>query len=156
MPQVPAPVEPVDPGEQLWDVTEEITMDRVRRYARVSGDNNAIHIDADAAEAAGLSAPVAHGLLILGIVVRHADDWVRNRGGRITGCDTRFVRPVYLVDHSVTLFVTAHLVGTGHIAATASVLSDDGSTHRAILRPIRISYSDGRPDDVGATDHTRR
>ncbi|NDZ96890.1 MaoC family dehydratase [Streptomyces sp. SID6673] len=156
MPEVPTPVEPVDPGRQLWVATEEITMDRVRRYAQVSGDTNAIHLDAVAAAEAGLSAPVAHGLLILGIVVRHADDWVRGRGGRITGCDTRFVRPLYLVDHSVTLFVTAHLVGAGHIAATASVLADDGSTQRAILRPVRISYSDGRPDDARAYGHTRR
>ncbi|MYR05557.1 hypothetical protein GTV32_04175 [Gordonia sp. SID5947] len=155
MAQVPTPVEPVDPGQQLWETTEEITMDRVRRYARVSGDRNAIHIDAAAAAAAGLSAPIAHGLLILGIVVRHADDWVRDRGGRITGCDTRFVRPVYLGDEPVTLYVTAHLVGAGHIAATASVLDADGSTQRAILRPIRISYSDGRPDDVSADRQPR-
>ncbi|WP_232016779.1 MaoC family dehydratase [Gordonia insulae] len=127
--------------ELIWDAIEEISLDRVRRYADVSGDHNAIHVDPAAARAAGLSAPIAHGLLIVGIVLRHADDWLTRNGGTISGCDTRFVRPVYLAEDPVSLHVTGHRAGPGHIDAAVWRFDPDGVTHRAIIRPIRISYT---------------
>lgn len=133
-----------DVGPAIWDAEEEISTGRVRRYAEVSGDTNAIHLDPAAARAAGLSAPVAHGLLIVGIVLRHADDWARGNDATITGCDTRFVRPVYLAERPVTLHVVGHLADPGHIAAEVWTLDADGVRHRAIIRPIRISYRSGR------------
>ncbi|MEP9394688.1 MaoC family dehydratase [Gordonia sp. VNQ95] len=130
--------EPSD-AEPLWEAIEPITRDRVARYAEVSGDGNAIHLSDDAARAAGLPAPIAHGYLILAIVMRHAERWAADHGARITGCDTRFVRPVYLGDAPVELHLTGHRKSPGLIAASATVADTDGRA-QAILRPIRIAY----------------
>ncbi|MAU81945.1 MAG: hypothetical protein CME34_08775 [Gordonia sp.] len=125
----------------LWDAEEHLTLDRVRRYAAASGDDNAIHIEPAAARAAGLDAPVAHGLLLVAIVLKYAQRWARDHRAMITGCETRFVRPVCVGDEPTVLHVTGRLVSTGHIAAAVWVLDPDGSTHRAVIRPIRISYA---------------
>ncbi|MFW0785865.1 MaoC family dehydratase [Gordonia sp. CPCC 206044] len=129
-----------EPAQLIWDVIEEITPMRVRQYADASGDHNTIHTDVEAAHAAGLIAPVAQGLLVVGIVLGHADVWARRHGVRLTGYDTRFVRPVYLGSESTALHVTGRLVSPGHLSATAAVLDDDGAS-RAVLRPIRILYT---------------
>lgn len=130
-----------DLHEQLWDAEEYLTLDRVRRYAGASGDTNAIHIDPAAARAVGLTAPVAHGLLLVAIVLAYAQRWARDHRAVITGCDTRFVRPVLVGDEPTVLHLTGTLVSEGHITATVWVLDPDGTTHRPVIRPIRISYA---------------
>ncbi|MEE4025338.1 MaoC family dehydratase [Gordonia sp. PKS22-38] len=129
----------------LWDVEEILTLDRVRRYARASGDTNAIHIDPAAAHAAGLAAPVAHGFLLIALVLKYAQRWAHHNGNRITACDTRFVRPVYVGERPAVLHLTGQQISPGHINATVWILDDDGITHRAVIRPIRICFE---PDPV--------
>ena len=51
------PVEPDEPAA-LWDVPD----DTGRRYAKVSGDSNPIHLRRSTALAFGMSRPIAHGM----------------------------------------------------------------------------------------------
>jgi acyl dehydratase len=51
------PREPDDPNA-VWDVPDDIG----RRYARVSGDSNPIHLRRSTALAFGMSRPIAHGM----------------------------------------------------------------------------------------------
>ncbi|MDY6807708.1 hypothetical protein GIY30_12060 [Gordonia sp. HNM0687] len=125
----------------LWDAEEYLTLDRVRRYAEASGDSNAIHIDPAAARAVGLAAPVAHGLLLVAIILAYAQRWAGSSGAVITGCDTRFVRPVLVGEEPTVLHLTGTLASEGHITATVWVLDADGVTHRPVIRPIRLSYA---------------
>jgi acyl dehydratase len=53
--------------------------DTMRRYADASGDHNPIHLDSVAARAAGLPAPILHGLFTMAQVARGAS---RAGGGR--------------------------------------------------------------------------
>lgn len=46
--------------------------DTMRRYAEASGDHNPIHLDPAAARAAGLPAPILHGLYTMALVARCA------------------------------------------------------------------------------------
>lgn len=53
-------------GPSAW---REVTQDDVDLYARVSGDDNPIHIDEDFAAATPFGTRIAHGMLTLGLVV---------------------------------------------------------------------------------------
>ncbi len=140
MPSADTEIRVSEPAQLIWDVIEEISRDRVRQYAQASGDRNTIHIDPDAAHRAGLADPVAHGILILALILRHADEWTRRNGARITGCDTRFIRPVYVGDVATLLHLTGRCAAPGQLTATATVLGPDGAPESTVMRPIRIRY----------------
>ncbi|MEV1128350.1 MaoC family dehydratase [Agromyces sp. NPDC049794] len=55
-------------GPSSW---REITQDDIDRYADLSGDDNPIHVDAEAAARSPYGGTIAHGLLTLSMVVRH-------------------------------------------------------------------------------------
>ncbi|GGA61002.1 MaoC family dehydratase [Pseudoclavibacter endophyticus] len=55
-------------GPSSW---REITQDDIDTYADLTGDDNPIHVDADAAAASPFGTRIAHGMLTLGMVVRH-------------------------------------------------------------------------------------
>ena len=53
-------------GPSSW---REVTQDDVNVYAKLSGDDNPIHLDADYAASTPFGTRIAHGLLTLGLVV---------------------------------------------------------------------------------------
>jgi len=55
-------------GPSDW---REITQEEVDLYAKVSGDNNPIHIDEEFAASTPFGTRIAHGLLTLSLVVPH-------------------------------------------------------------------------------------
>ena len=66
--------------------------DALARYAAVSGDDNPLHLDPNAARAAGLAGPPVHGMLMLScfepLIMRWRDDLFI---ARLAG---KFLRPV--------------------------------------------------------------
>ncbi len=50
-----------------------VTPEHVAAYAAVSGDDNPVHTDAEAARALGLAAPIAHGMYLMGLMQRALD-----------------------------------------------------------------------------------
>lgn len=75
----PSPLGPLDAGA-------------IGRYARVSGDDNPVHLDAAAARAIGLPGPVAHGMLAMGYLSRLALRW--RADAVLEAFECRFTRPV--------------------------------------------------------------
>ena len=67
----------------LEPYTWQVTRDQIRAYAEASGDHNPIHLDDDAAHAAGLPGVIAHGMLgmaqLANFVVAYAGDHRRLR-----------------------------------------------------------------------------
>ena len=61
----------------------QVTRDQIRAYAEASGDHNPIHLDDEAARAAGLPGVIAHGMLgmaqLANFVVAYAGDHRRLR-----------------------------------------------------------------------------
>ncbi|AIQ42197.1 MaoC family dehydratase [Paenibacillus sp. FSL R7-0297] len=54
----------------------------IRQYASVTGDEAAIHLDAEAAKTAGYEAPIAHGMYIMGLaqslyMKEHRSQWIQ-------------------------------------------------------------------------------
>ena len=60
------------PGEAIPPLRHRPDADAPRRYAEASGDRNPIHLDPAAAHAAGLPAPILHGLYTMAQVARCA------------------------------------------------------------------------------------
>lgn len=122
-----------------WTASEVMTRARVQQYGEFSGDNNAIHTDPDAAAAAGLPAPVAHGILTVGIVLAHAAEWLGEIGARIEGYETRFTAPVYVYDDPVRLEITADVASDGRLDVSVVAIHDGVS--KAVLRPMRVYFA---------------
>jgi acyl dehydratase len=68
---------------ELDPSTWNVTRDQIRAYAEASGDHNPIHLDDNAARAAGLPGVIAHGMLgmaqLANFVVAYAGDHRRLR-----------------------------------------------------------------------------
>lgn len=127
-------------ADQVFEVQETVTTERVAAYGAVSGDDNAIHTDTTAAAAAGLPAPVAHGVLVAGIAISHAHKWAAERNKRVAGYETRFVKPLYVsVDEPATVTISA-TEAADRIDIKVSTIRDGAEV--AILRPLRVFLSD--------------
>ncbi|HEU4393531.1 MAG TPA: MaoC family dehydratase [Solirubrobacterales bacterium] len=59
-------------GEEIRPLRHTPGPDATRRYAEASGDHNPIHLDPEAARAAGLPRPILHGLYTMALVARCA------------------------------------------------------------------------------------
>lgn len=75
-----------------------ITTEDIRKYANVSKDTAAIHIDPLTAMEAGFDRPIAHGMYLMGLaqsfyLKAHPNEW-------ITQYEMRFKQPI-LVDSEV-------------------------------------------------------
>lgn len=69
-----------------------VGLDRLRRYAAVSGDDNPIHVDEAAARAAGLDGPVVQGMLLMGLADTALGAWLPE--GTCVRLSARFALPV--------------------------------------------------------------
>jgi acyl dehydratase len=69
-----------------------IGMEAVHAYAEASGDDNPIHVDAEAARAIGLDGPIVQGMLLMGLVDSALAGWLPE--ARCDKLSTRFALPV--------------------------------------------------------------
>ncbi len=81
-------------GEELASRSLELTLDRMKAL----GGGNPIHFDAEFAQAQGLPAPIATGMITTGylgelLIQAFGADWVRH--GRLKNT---YIKPVYLGD----------------------------------------------------------
>lgn len=66
-------------GPSTW---REIPQEDIDAYAALSGDDNPIHVDAEAAAASPFGGRIAHGMLTLSMVVPHLREIYRVEGTR--------------------------------------------------------------------------
>lgn len=83
-----------------------ITLEWLKDYARVSGDQNPIHQDETVAKSMGLPGVIAHGMLISGLLHSRALEAIQDyrdlRGFRIAASNTRFKAMTLLGDEIST------------------------------------------------------
>ncbi len=100
-PKRESPAEPVVVHEE----STALDSDQTTRYAQASGDHNPIHLDANAAKAAGLPGIINHGMCTMAIAVKGAVNGLANGDPtRIRRCSVRFSRPVLLGQELTTRF----------------------------------------------------
>lgn len=74
--------------------TRRLTMDDVRAFAEITGDDNPIHIDEEAGRASRFGQPVVHGVYILGLASKVLGRDFPGPGSIAVSLSARFLRPV--------------------------------------------------------------
>lgn len=82
------------PGDHA-DIQHVFTQDDVREFARLSGDDNPIHLNRDAARTAGFEGTIVHGTLVMGLFSRLLGTRLPGAGTVYLGQEIKFMRPVY-------------------------------------------------------------
>ncbi|MFE3947480.1 MaoC/PaaZ C-terminal domain-containing protein [Streptomyces sp. NPDC059118] len=108
-------------GTALPELPEQyITRTLLALFAGASGDHNPIHIDSDAARAAGLEDVIAHGMLSMALLGRLLTAWVPV--GDLLSFRVRFSAPTP---------VHARLRCTGVVKAVEEAAGESGGPHGA-------------------------
>jgi acyl dehydratase len=90
------------------------------RYAEVTGDRNAVHIDPAAARAAGFDGVIAHGLGVLGLATSAlVTAFAPAAPERLARIRARFTAPV-AAGQALTIAAAEHANGVGFEARTAA------------------------------------
>lgn len=79
-----------------------LTEEKIKQYAFLSGDFNEIHLNQEAAERYGFKAPIAHGMLTMGLSLEIVASFT-GEGMRVSAYEMQFLKPVFQND-------TIHLV----------------------------------------------
>ena len=99
--------EPIRPGDRA-SVEHIFTSDDIAAFARLSGDANPIHLDPDAARAAGFEREVVHGVLVTSLISRLLGTRLPGPGTILLGQELRYRRPVHPGDRlTATVEVTS-------------------------------------------------
>ena len=74
--------------------TRTVTMDDVRNFADVTGDDNPIHVSEEAGAASRFGKPVVHGVFLLGLASKVLGRDFPGDGSVAVSLSARFLRPV--------------------------------------------------------------
>ena len=88
-------IPPVSGEDRIVELAVKIDADQPSRYAEVTGDRNAVHIDPAAGRDAGFGGVIAHGLGVLGLAASAlVAAFSPEAPGRLARIRTRFSAPV--------------------------------------------------------------
>jgi acyl dehydratase len=73
-------LEDVHVGDELPAVERVVRREDIAEYADASGDRNPLHLDDDAARAAGFPGVIAHGMFTMGLLASAVTAWVGDPG----------------------------------------------------------------------------
>ncbi|GAA3725275.1 hypothetical protein GCM10022402_02420 [Salinactinospora qingdaonensis] len=87
-------------------LTRAVPAEMPPRYADVSGDDNPIHLDTEAAQAAGFPGVIAHGMSVMALICEEViDRYADGDAERVRGVGGRFSQPV-LPEESLEIALT--------------------------------------------------
>jgi acyl dehydratase/CBS domain-containing protein len=144
------------PGIDVGDVvrfSKRLDDGDVRAFARASGDENPVHLDADYAAGTRFGGRIAHGVLTLGVVSAAL--------ARLPGLviylsqSVRFVGPVTVGDRVTAVCEVVDALGGGRYRLWTEVSDGDGDP---VVEGEAVVLVDQRPDDGsgGETDDDGR
>lgn len=88
-----------------------ITEEKIMQYASLSGDFNPIHLDQDEAERSGFKAPIAHGMLTMGLSLDIVSSFTK-KGMMVFTFQMQFLKPIYMNE---TIHLVAKIMLEGEI-----------------------------------------
>lgn len=100
----------------------KVGLEQVQLYAALSGDDNPIHVDPEAARSVGLAEPVIQGMLLMGLADTALAGWLPE--ARVKKFATRFALPVPV---GADVAITGRVVKVDASGATLRVLIKDGT-----------------------------
>lgn len=110
-------------------LTKKILAEDVAAFARLSGDDNPLHVDAEFARRTSFQRPVAHGMLVASYVSTLIGTQLPGPGALWTQQQFRWRAPVFVGDEiSLTLRVTHKSTGTHTLNITVNAINQHGHT----------------------------
>lgn len=124
-----------DIGREIPELRRRITREDIAAYADVSGDRNPLHLDDDAAVAAGFPGVIGHGMLTLGILAAALDAWAGAHGD-LTSLRAQFRAPVFPGDEVVARALVTGWDEDGRVARLEAwvEVQRDGVTETPVRR----------------------
>ena len=97
-----------------WSRT--LTMDDVRAFAEITGDDNPIHIDEEAGKASRFGRPVVHGVYLLGLASKVLGRDFPGPGSIAVALSAKFLRPVPVGEEvTIEVKVAEKIEARGHV-----------------------------------------
>lgn len=128
------------PGDEIFRNEYKITRADLAAYAEAGGDHNPIHLDDDAARAAGLPGVIAHGMYTMGLAARAVAEWA-GTPDRVTELTARFAKPVVVpAEGAATVAVVGavrKISESGDVDVTMTVTCGDDK----VLAPARATVA---------------
>lgn len=87
-----------------FTMKRRLTMEDVRVFAQVTGDDNPLHIDEAYAATTSFGRPIVHGVFLLGLVSKALGRDFPGHGSVAVSIETKFLRPVP-VGEEVTILI---------------------------------------------------
>jgi len=84
---------------QKYEENFTITQPMIETFAKATGDYNPIHMDTEFSKAAFFKAPIAHGMLLAGIISRLIGMNFPGTGTIYLSQTLKFLKPVYVGDN---------------------------------------------------------
>ena len=116
------------PGQRAT-FTKTITEADIQGFADLTGDRNPLHLDAEFASRIRFGRPVAHGLLVAGIISAALGTRLPGPGAIYMSQSLRFLKPVYPGDTvTATVEVTAWREDRGVVTLRTTCANQAGDT----------------------------
>lgn len=124
-------------GPMLLERELVFTNAQIRAFAEVSGDDNPIHVDPDAASQAGFPGTIAHGVMALAEISRILGTELPGAGTLISHFDIAFIRPI-VADRRYRLRITSPGNGLGRARALVAQVTDEAGALCVLGRPTIV------------------
>jgi len=105
-----------------------ISQEQINRFAELTGDTNAIHVDGETAAKGEFGGPIAHGVLILGVFSKIFGTILYSDGQVVLGLDIRFLGPVRPdLSYNAVVTVSETLLKKNQVVYRTEVFAEDGT-----------------------------
>ncbi|WP_445492709.1 MaoC family dehydratase [Niallia sp. 03133] len=105
--------------------TITLTEEKIKQYAFLTGDFNQIHFNQEEAQRLGYKAPIAHGMLTMGLASNISSTFME-KGMRIISYEMQFVKPIYWND-------TIHILAERKQKNSSSFLIIEGLNKKEVV-----------------------
>jgi acyl dehydratase len=124
-----------------------ITAEDVKTFARITGDDNPIHVDeAYAEEHSRFGKPVVHGVLLLGLISKVLGRDFPGHGSIAVGISCRFLRPVPVGSEvTVQIKVAEKLESSKHVKVRVYIYREGNLVLGGEGRVIPPTEEEGAP-----------
>ena len=108
--------------------TKTFTDDDVRQFARITGDQNPVHLDEDYAASTRFGRRIVHGILTAGLISQLLGNEMPGRGTLYMGQTLKFKAPVFIGDTiTATVEVVKIRADRGIITLDTTCVNQEGS-----------------------------
>ncbi len=112
---------------QTYESERVMTDEMVLEFARITGDDNPIHLDEEAARNSMFGRRIAHGMLVMGVVSSVLGREFPGPGTVYMKQEAKFLRPVYINERiRVRVSVLEKIEEKSRLRLSTEVLKEDG------------------------------